>query len=407
MATSLSAPCNVCNILTFLTIQLAQPVDSFGEVRLQKCVHRAMRSLLSRTIQADTSFSIGLGLIAILGVAEIFAATSYYIGKARASRASAQAVAATLVRPAAPAVSTTPAAAPARTGKPPEAAAPTPLLSLVDQLLREGIELRERGDTTTALARLQEASESDPTNAAVLEETAKTYEAMQLFDRSNEMWRKLQEMGPSAGEAYELADRRLKLGVPTPATAGTGIASTSLDAATRQKDVGGGIAEGSTFAITEVKTTETPDPDAETNLTLRIGIKKQPDATIDHTKVKIQVFFYDMVDDRDVKLTDADVNYEWLTPKHDWTETNPEILSVSYLRPRTRVVSSEAALSEAAASVRSGQKGRPARSSTAAGERKYLGYRILVYYDDKLQAIQAEPARLLQLFPPSETISPP
>jgi len=114
-----------------------------------------------------------------------------------------------------------------------------------------------------------------------------------------------------------------------------------------------------------------------------------------------------MVDDKDVKLTDADVNYEWLTPKHDWTETNPEVLSVSYLRPRTRVVSSEAALSEAAASVRPRQKGRPTRSSTAAGERKYLGYRILVYYDDKLQAIQAEPARLLQLFPPSETISPP
>ena len=366
-----------------------------------------MRNLFSRAIETDTSFSVGLGLIAILGVAEIFAATSYNVGRARAARASAQAVAATLVRPAAPPASTMPAAVLARTGKPPEAAAPTPLLSLVDQLLREGIELRERGDTTTALARLQEASESDPTNAAVLEETAKTYEAMQLFDRSNEMWRKLQEMGPSAGEAYELADRRLKLGVPTPTTAGTGIASTSLDAATRQKDVGGGIAEGSTFAITEVKTTETPDPDAETNLTLRIGIKKQLDATIDHTRVKIQVFFYDMVDDRDVKLTDADVNYEWLTPKHDWTETNPEILSVSYLRPRTRVVSSEAALSEAAASVRPGQKGRPARSSTAAGERKYLGYRILVYYDDKLQAIQAEPARLLQLFPPSETISPP
>ena len=97
---------------------------------------------------------------------------------------------------------------------------------------------------------------------------------MQLFDRSNEMWRKLQEMGPSAGEAYELADRRLKLGVPTPETAGAGIASASLDPAAPHKDVGGGIAEGSMFSITEVKTTETPDPDAETNLTLQIGIKK-------------------------------------------------------------------------------------------------------------------------------------
>ena len=83
--------------------------------------------------------------------------------------------------------------------------------SLVDQLLREGIELREiRGDTTNAIERLQEALDSEPNNAAVLSELAKTYDLMQLYDRANEIWRKLQEMGPSAGVAYELADRRLK-----------------------------------------------------------------------------------------------------------------------------------------------------------------------------------------------------
>ncbi len=366
-------------------------------------VYRPMRSLLSRAIQADPSFNVGLGLIIILAAAEILAATYYFVNRARSARTSAEAVA-VAIRPPAPSTTFTPA--PAQPKISTEAAAPTPLPSLVDQLLREGVELRERGDTTNALARLHEASESDPTNATVLEEIAKTYEAMQLFDRSNETWRKLQEMGPSAGEAYELADRRLKLGVPTPATAGAGIASASLDAAAPHKDVGG-IPEGSTFGITEIKTTETPDPDAETSLTLRIGIKKQPDATIDHTKVKIQVFFYDMVDDKDIKLTDADVNYEWLTPKHDWTDTNPEILSVSYLRPKTRVVSPEAALTETAASVRPSQKGRTTRAnSSAVGERRYLGYRILVYYNDKLQAVQAEPARLLQLFPPSGSISP-
>ena len=91
--------------------------------------------------------------------------------------------------------------------------------SLVDQLLREGIELRDRGETTNAIDRLQEALDSEPNNAAVLAELAKTYDLMQLYDRANEVWRKLQEMGPSAGAAYELADRRLKLGVPTPATA--------------------------------------------------------------------------------------------------------------------------------------------------------------------------------------------
>src|SRR5215472_256666 len=91
--------------------------------------------------------------------------------------------------------------------------------SLVDQLLREGIELRDRGETTNAIERLKEALDSEPNNAAVLAELAKTYDLMQFYDRANEMWRKLQEMGPSAGAAYELADRRLKLGAPTPAAA--------------------------------------------------------------------------------------------------------------------------------------------------------------------------------------------
>src|SRR5438093_515233 len=102
-----------------------------------------------------------------------------------------------------------------------EAMAQTPASwpSLVDQLLREGIQLRDRGDTTNAIERLQEALDIEQNKAAVIAELAKTYDLMQLYDRANEMWRKLQEMGPSAGAAYELADRRLKLGVPTPVAA--------------------------------------------------------------------------------------------------------------------------------------------------------------------------------------------
>jgi hypothetical protein len=99
--------------------------------------------------------------------------------------------------------------------------------SLVDQLLREGIELRDRGDTTNAIERLQEALDSEPNNAGVLAELAKTYDLTQLYDRASEIWRKLKEMGPSAGPAYELADRRLKLGVPTPAAAPMPTASDS------------------------------------------------------------------------------------------------------------------------------------------------------------------------------------
>jgi tetratricopeptide (TPR) repeat protein len=364
-----------------------------------------MRTLLSRAIRVDPSFHIGLGLIVILAIAEIFFVTSYYVGRSRAARESAQAVAATIARASAPSVpSQTAAPALAQPAISPAAAVPAPSPSLVDQLLREGIELRDRGDTTNALARLQEALESEPNNTTVLEEMAKTYESMQLLDRANDMWHRLQEMGPSAGAAYELASQRLKLGMPTPETAESTGASSSTEV-TEHKDIGGNP-EGSVMGIAEVKTTETPDPDAEKNMALQIGIKKQPGANVDHDKVRIFVKFYDTVGDKDIKLTDADVNYEWLTPKHDWTEPNPEVLAVKYVRAKTGGTSSDSSLAETAATVRPGQKGRGVKGApTDSGRRKYLGYIIQIYYDDELQAVQAEPSRLLQLFPPSKSTS--
>jgi tetratricopeptide (TPR) repeat protein len=238
-----------------------------------------MRTLLSRTTQVDPSFNVGLGLVVILALAQIFAVTSYYIGRVRPVRTPAPAVATTVARPAAPPVSTPAIAPPAtKTAPSPEAVAQTPPPSLVDQLVREGTVLRDRGDTTNALARFEEALESEPSNVMVLEEIAKTYDSMQLYDKSNEVWRKLHDIGPSAGQAYELADQRLKLGVSTPAATDPGMARASLDAASH-RDLGGNP-EGAVMGITEVKATETPDPDAETNLALRIGIKKQTDATV-------------------------------------------------------------------------------------------------------------------------------
>jgi len=50
--------------------------------------------------------------------------------------------------------------------------------------------------------------------------------------------------------------------------------------------------------------------------------------------------------------------------------------------------------------VRPGQRGRGSKGSADIGQRKYLGYIVRVYYGDDLQAVQAEPARLLQQFPP-------
>jgi hypothetical protein len=360
---------------------------------------------LSSSPLSDKSFRIGLGVVVILAAAEFLSATYYYIGRIHFSPAPAR----PRVAMGTPSVSLAVAPSSAKEAPSPAASAAP---SVIDRLLEEATALRARGDTANALARLQEASERDPKNAKVLEETAKIYESIQNFDRSNETWRKIQEIGPSAGASFELAATRLKLGVPTPtpAVAEPGLPGPArLDLGTSRTDANGTL-EGSNLGITEVTATETPDPDAETNLTLRIGVKKRPNAAIDHTKVKIQVYFYDTVDDKDIKLTDADVTYEWLTPNHDWAGSDPEMLAVTYTRPKNNVLSPEAALSAAAAAVNPGNKSRASKRGPAtageSGRRKYLGYIVRVYYDDQLQAVRADPTRLLKLYPPSPTASP-
>jgi hypothetical protein len=364
---------------------------------------------LSSSPLSDRSFRIGLGVVVIFAAAEILSAAYYYISLSRIHVTQAP------VRPRVVAIrkpSASPAGVPpsAKEAASPAAAAAPGAPSVIDRLLEEATALRARGDTANALARLQEASERDPKNAKVLEETAKIYESIQNFDRSNETWRKIQEIGPSAGTSFELAATRLKLGVPTLATVEPGLPGPSrLDLGTSRIDANGTL-EGSNLGITEVTATETPDPDAETNLTLRIGVKKRPNAAIDHTKVKIQVYFYDTVDDKDVKLTDADVTYEWVTPNHDWAGSDPEMLAVTYTRSKSNGLSPEAALSAAAAAVNPGKKSRASKPGPAtageSGRRKYLGYIVRVYYHDQLQAVRAEPARLLKLYPPTPTASP-
>src|SRR3954463_13643100 len=380
--------------------------------------------LISPTPPPDKMFRIALLLVAAFGAAELAGLGVFYAGKWRAEYVAAHpkpiAPAATPA-PSVPAVAekTTPAPASTATTTTTTTAQTTPsaaALSVAEKLLKEATELRDKGDTTNALARLQDAAQRDPKNANVLAEMAMIYESIQLFDRSNETWKKIVEIGPSAGPLYELADMKLKTGVTPPATTApppttpgpAPAAPPPLDAGTTRNDADG-IPDGSTFGITEVNVTDTPDPDADTNMKLKISVKARPNTPIDHTKVKIQVFFYDTVDNKEVVLTDADVSYEWLTPHHDWKDTNPEILAVTYVRAKNKS-STEADLAAAAASVTppGTSKKKPAATKSPAatadaGHRKYLGYIVRIYYNEQLQAVRADPTKLLNLFPPPLT----
>jgi hypothetical protein len=150
--------------------------------------------------------------------------------------------------------------------------------------------------------------------------------------------------------------------------------------------------DGSIFGITQVTATESADTDPEQNVKLKIGVKIRPNKVIDDTKIKIQVFFYDMVDNTKVVLSAARVSYEWLTPHQDWKDTHPEVLVVT-LRPKKRFKPPATVKSKTIKEL-----------ATQDVRRKYLGYIVRIYYEGQLQAVRASPTNLLSLFPPPFTL---
>jgi hypothetical protein len=292
---------------------------------------------------------------------------------------------------------------------------PAPPTTVAETLLQVAKGFRERGDTTNAIAKLQQATALDPGNPEILAELALTYESMQLFDRSNEVWRRLQSLGPASGPLFELADLKLQVGVPSRANAVAADGAPASPGA--QPGDASAIPDGSIFGISELSLKNEPDPDAETRLLLRVGVKVRPDTPIDHTKVKIQVFFYDMVNNDQVVLTNAEVNYEWVTPGHDWADTGTETLDVTYLRPKQSPSASGApvtnqpvdvpeSVEKAKLAVRKPEAAAAMLPTSESGPRQYLGYIVRVYYKDQLQAVRADPTRLLNLFPPPFTAPP-
>jgi hypothetical protein len=202
----------------------------------------------------------------------------------------------------------------------------------------------------------------------------------------------------------------LQVGVSPQTNARTNNGSLAPDA-TQTSDAAG-IPEGSTFGISEVSLKREVDSEADTRLLLRVGVKKRPETPIDHTKVKIQVFFYDMVNNDQVVLTNAEVSYEWITPGHDWAETGTEVLDVTYLRPKPPPPGTPLAnqrldvpdsVEKAKRSAREPKAAADILPASDTGPRQYLGYIVRVYYKDQLQAVRADPTRLLNLFPPPFT----
>lgn len=243
-----------------------------------------------------------------------------------------------------------------------------------DELVLQGKQLRERGDTGSALTKFREANAMDARNPIAIAELAATYEKMRLMDRSAEQWKRIYEMGGSAGIYFSLAEAKLKetqsRAILEAMPAGVSAAAGADTAVPIE-----GIAPGAMVGLGKITSEEQADADSLKKFTLHIPIKARSRSKIEVRDLVIHVLFYDKVDGKNVVQTSANVNSKWVTTPADWADADTEELAVEYQLPRP-------------------DAGRAKRET-----REFFGYLVRVYYKQQLQASAAEPERLAQQYP--------
>src|SRR5438067_2483277 len=131
-----------------------------------------------------------------------------------------------------------------------------------------------------------------------------------------------------------------------------------------------GVSQNSILAITETTLSEITDPNAQTHLTLKVGVKPRPGTQNGHV-VRIKVDFYDLTKDNRLKPTNAKVSYDWISSGRDWTDPAPKFLAATDVRPKSKLPSPDG--------------------------RRFGGFVVCVYFDGQLQDSRASPPELLTI----------
>jgi hypothetical protein len=121
------------------------------------------------------------------------------------------------------------------------------------------------------------------------------------------------------------------------------------------------------LAITELTESRSRGRHGERRVVATIGLTPQADSV--RGEVGIHVFFFDVTATNEIRPTDAQVTYEWITPVRDWNDATTKYLAATYMAPRHR--------------------------SFWNKRLRYGGFLVRVYVGDTLQDEQSKPATLL------------
>jgi hypothetical protein len=127
------------------------------------------------------------------------------------------------------------------------------------------------------------------------------------------------------------------------------------------------LPEKAVIAITEIGKTETKGRHGQLSVALKIGVA--PIADAGKGEVEIRVAFFDVNAAGEMRPTNAQVDYEWITPIRNWADPSPKYLVATY------------------------QGARPSRDS--AEQLRYGGFLVRVYFAGRLQAESSDPKELI------------
>ena len=203
--------------------------------------------------------------------------------------------------------------------------------------------LRDSGDMAGALEMLREAKVAIGEHPRLLHDIAGIFRKMGLDDKAAAEWRKLRDLGPSAGQYQEIAI--LELGASdatyTPARPDTALFISS--ALLRSGESSEGL---------------------RTTVRLAINSRLGPRLKVDQVAIDIQG--YDLVGGKIIEQTVAEPpEWDWVTPPVDWGNPGTELLDVPYLIPTDR-----------------------------ARGRRFFGFSAKLYYQDELQDVYLHPRTL-------------
>lgn len=242
------------------------------------------------------------------------------------------------------------------------------------ELVQQGRQLRDRGDTGAALVKLREAMALEPQNPEAIAEMAVTFERMSLMDRAAEQWKRIFEMGEAAGTFYIAAESRMKM------SQAQAIAAAQLASGPQANEPPlSRLKADAMLGIGDIAQQDKPESGG-TRFALRVPIKAKRGEKISVSDVDIHVLFYDMIEGKTAVQTSADVSYRFASAPIDWAANEPEVLEVEYSQQP------------------------PLAKGPKTERRDYYGYVVRVYYQGQLQDLRAEPEALNAKFPAPQTL---